>query len=400
MAFPLPDKPSIAVLPFANRSGDATQDFLGDGITENIVTLLSRVAGMFVIAWPSTLNYKGKPVKMRQVAEDLGVRYVLEGGVQWSDDQVLITVQFVDALTGRHLWAGRYDRQADDAFALQDDITLNILAALEAKLTGEERARLRRGNTKNLEAYLILQRGFRHFLRLTKEDNAEAQRLFKNVIKLDPKYALAWHSLGLTHQQSAKFGWGEDSAKENARAEELARKALVVNPSIARPYDLLANLSLQRRRYDEAVAYSEKAVALAPNSSALVAHLGRTLVYAGRPEEALPLIQRGIRLSPITPPEISRFEGQAYHAMARYDEAIAAFERARARNPKGVLPLVLLAMTYADMGRMEKARAAAREILGLGRGFSATGFVNGLDYKDRAKSKHALAALRGLGFSE
>ncbi len=210
-----------------------------------------------------------------------------------------------------------------------------------------------------------------------------------------------WYGLGLTHQISAKFKWSEDPAQDGARAVELAHKALAIDPSSARPYNLLANISLHGRRYDEAIGYGEKAVALAPNDPIFAALLGRTLVYAGRPEEALPLIQRGIRLSPFTPALILRVEGQAYHAMGRYEEAIAAFERARARNPKSPVPLVWLAMTYADMGRMEEARAAAQEVLKLKRKFSAKGFVKAtMNYKDRDKSKRALATLRQLGLTE
>ena len=186
--------------------------------------------------------------------------------------------------------------------------------------------------------------------------------------------------------------------QEGARAEEFAHKALAIDPSGGAPYNLLQNISLHRRRYDEAIAYGEKAVALAPNAAGIVAQFGRALVYAGRPEEALPVIQRAIRLSPFTPPNILRYEGEAYHAMERYQEAIAAFERARARNPKSPQPLAWLAITYADMGRMDEARAAAQEVLKLTPGFSAKGFVNGtMDYKDRAKAEHALTTLRQLG---
>jgi adenylate cyclase len=399
MAFPLPDKPSIAVLPFANLSGDDKQDYLGDGIAENITTALSRIPDMFVIARSSTLSYKGMPVKVQQVAEELGVRYVLEGSIQISGNKVRVTAQLIDALKGHHLWAERYDRDVKDTFALQDDITLNVVTALEIKLTDGARARLVRGNTNNLEAYQLLQRGFRHFLRFTKEDNAEAQRLYKKVVKLDPNYATVWHYIGLTHWISAVRGWGEDNVQDEARAEELAHKALAIDPSAAGAYNLLANLALYRRQYDEAIAYGEKAVALAPNNSSLTALLGRTFVYAGRPDKALPLIQRGIRLSPNTPPNVLRFEGLAYYTMRRYKEAMTAFGRARARNPKSPLPLAWLALTYADMGRMEEARTVAKEVLKVNPSFSVNGFVNSrlAPQKDRTKSQQALATLLKLG---
>jgi TolB-like protein/DNA-binding winged helix-turn-helix (wHTH) protein len=186
LAFPLPDKPSVAVIPFENLSGDATQDYLGDGITENIITALSRVPEMFVIPRTTTRTYKGKPVKVAQVAEELGVRYVLEGSVRASGDQVRVTAQLIDAIKGRHVWTARYERELQDTFALQDDIALNVLTELEVKLTDGERARALRGNTKNLEAYQLVRRGMQIHFRLSKESSPEARRLFQEAVQLDP----------------------------------------------------------------------------------------------------------------------------------------------------------------------------------------------------------------------
>jgi adenylate cyclase len=401
MAFPLPDKPSIAVLPFENLSGDATQDYLGDGITENITTALSRVPEMFVIPRTTTRAYKGKPVSVAQVAEELGVRYVLEGSVQKSNDEVRVTAQLIDALRGHHIWTKRYERQLQDAFALQDDITFNVLTELEVKLTDGERARGLRGNAKNLEAYQLVRRGMSIYFRFTKEGNPEARRLFEEAVALDPNYAFGWNILGWTHLVAANRRWAEDPAKERARALELAHKALALDPSGGAPYLLLSTNSSRGRRYDEAIAYAEKGVALIPNNPIAVHILASALILAGRPEEALPLMQSVKRYSPITPSTLSRGEGVAYHTLGRYDEAIAAFESARARNPKGVLPVALLAMTYADASRMEEARATAQDVLKLSPGFSAKGFVNSiLPYKDRTKSERALATLLQLGLPE
>ncbi len=207
--------------------------------------------------------------------------------------------------------------------------------------------------------------------------------------------------VGWTHQISAKRGWSEDPGQDEARAEELAHKVLAIDPSNPTAYNLLAEISLHRRRYDEAIAYGEKLVVLAPNNAKSVALLGWILVHAERPQEGLPLIQKAIRLSPKSPAFILRYEGEAYHAMGRYEDAIAAFERALARNPKWLHPLVWLARTYADMGRMEEARAAAQEVLKLNRKFSAKVYViGGMNYKDRAKAEHAIATLRELGLPE
>jgi adenylate cyclase len=398
LAFPLPDKPSIAILPFENLSGDPKQDYLGDGITENITTALSRVADMFVIPRTTTRTYKGKPVKVAQVAEDLGVRYVLEGSVQQSGDQVRVTATLIDAIKGHQIGTDRYDREVKDAFALQDDIALNVLTELEVKLTDGDRARAMSAGTKNLEAYQLVRRGMGFHLRFTKEGYPEARKLFEEAVELDPNYAFGWNMLGWSHQIAAR--WSEEPAQDAARALELAHKALALDPSGGGPYLLLAKISRDGRRYDEAIDFAEKAVALLPNNPLAVTILATTLTFAGRPEEALPLIQSGKRFSPITPASLLRTEGWAYHSLGRYEEAIAAFESARARNPKGVLSVAWLAMTYADMGRMEEARAMAQKVLEVNPSFSAKGFTNALRFKDRTKPERALATLLQLGLPE
>jgi adenylate cyclase len=398
LAYPLPEKPSIAVLPFENLSGDTKQDFLSDGITANITTALSRVPDMFVIPRTTTRVYKGKSVTVAQVAEELGVRYVLEGNVQQLGNEVRVTAQLIDTLKGHHIWTESYDREVEDTFVLQDDITLSVLTELEVNLTHGQNAIVRRGNTKSLKAYQLFQRGLLVHRRLTKESNPEARRLFQESVDADPNYANAWTMLGWNSLISADRGWADDPAQARAQALELAHKALAIDPSSGAPYILLATISQQEGRYDEAVAFAEKAVALTPNQASNVANLARALTFAGRPEEALPLIQNVKRYSPITPSILSRWEGVAYHTLGRYEEAIAAFEAAHARNPKGVLPVAFLALTYADAGQLEEARAAAQEVLKLSPGFSTKGFINALlKHKDSTKSERALATLLQLG---
>lgn len=401
LAFPLPDKPSIAVLPFENLSGDAKQDFLGDGISENITTALSRVPNMFVIPRTTTRTYKGKPVTVAQVAEELGVRYVLDGSVRRSGDQVRVTAQLIDALKGHQVWTDRYDRKLQDTFALQDDITLKVLNELELKLTKGEGARALGGGTKSLEAYQLVQRGQIIFRRLKKESNAEARKLFQKAVELDPNYAIGWYFIGLTHMAAANRRWADDSAEAKTRALESAQKALSLDPSGGAPYNILANISSQERKFDEAIAYGEHAVSLEPGNALAVAFLSRTLIFAGRAEEALPLIQRAKRFNPFTPSVLLRWEGVAYHTLKRHDEAITALKGARERNPKGVLPVAWLALTYADMGRIEEARTTAQDVLNLSPGFSSKGFVKAaLAFKDRTRPDRALATLLELGLPE
>lgn len=402
LAFPLPDLPSIAVLPFENLSEDASQDFLSDGISENIVTVLSRVPDIFVIPWMTTATYKDKPVTVAQVAEELGVGYVLGGSLRRSGDQVRVTAQLIDAFKGRHIWTQTYDREVKDTFVLQDFITLNVLTELEVTLTKGESARaLLGGGTKSPEAYQVFRRALSIWPRLTKKNNPEVRRLLQEAVELDPNYAFAWNLLGWTHLLSANRRWSEDPAQETARALELAHKAMVLDPYYRGTYLLLANNALREGRHNEAIGFAEKGVALAPNDFNAVAVLANTLIFAGRPEEALPLIQSVKRFSPITPIKILRQEGLAYLALGRYEEAIGTFERIRSRRPKGVFALAVLALIYFDMDRIEEARTAALEAVKTKRGFSAKRFVNAaLPYKDRAKSEYALASMRRAGLPE
>lgn len=212
MAFPLPDEPSIAVLPFDNLSGDSEQDYFVDGISDTLITILARLPNVFVIARNSTFTYRGKPVKVQQVAEDLGVRYVLEGSVQKSGGNVRINAQLIDALSGRHVWAKQYDREVNDIFALQDDIARNVATAMEVELTEGEQARTWRSQTKSADAYDIYARGIQLSRRFTPADNAEAQRAFQKAVALDPEFAAGWVMLAWTFLYEGRFGWSDDSA--------------------------------------------------------------------------------------------------------------------------------------------------------------------------------------------
>ena len=251
-ALPLPDKPSIAVLPFKNLSGDSFAEVFQLDATENVAMALSKIAEMFVIPRSSTLPYKDKPVDVQQVAKELGARYVLQGSVERSGDQVRITAKLNDARLGLPLWVESYDRELQNASAVQDDITLNVVTVLEAKLVEGARARIVRGNTNNPEAYALVRRGVSLFQGGTQEANTEARRLFEEAVELDPDYSIAWHLLGYTHNAVSKRGWREDRTQERARAEELARKAMAIDPSASGPYTLLSTISLLRSQYTEA----------------------------------------------------------------------------------------------------------------------------------------------------
>ena len=354
MAFLLPKKPSIAVLPFINLSEDPQQEHFADGITENIITALAQIPNLFVIARNSTFTYKGKPVKVQQVAEDLGVRYVLEGSMQRSGDRVRINVQLIDALKGHHLWAKRYDREVKDIFTLQDDITQKIVTALEVKLNAEERARHFRRMTSNAEAYEYLLRGLQPFHRVTKEDNTLAREMFEKTVELDPRSAAAWTFLAWTHAQDVRFRWSEDPHHSLKQAKELAQKALALDDSYPGAYSLLGDLHLIKREHERAIALGRKAVVLAPNVAVYKAILAMTLFYSGRPQEAVPLVKEAMRLDPHYPAWFLWSLGNSYRLMGRYKQAIGVFKEHLARESGSFFPHLNLATSYSQAGQLEK----------------------------------------------
>ena len=397
MAFPLPDKPSIAVLPFVNMSEDPKQEYFSDGLTEEIITALSKTPQMFVIARNSTFSYKGKQVKVQQVAEELGVRYVLEGSVRKSEDRLRITAQFIDAITGRHLWAERYDRELKDIFALQDEISLKIITALQVNLTEGEQARLLAKGTDNLGAYLKLLQGREHHYRMNKENNALARQLFQEAIALDPEYPKPYAFLATTHMLDMWLGSSKSPGESLAQAIELAEKAIALDDSYATAHGLLGNLYIMTRQYDKGIAECERGVALYPNSAGALGWLGRSLYWADRPEEAIPVLEKAIRLNPIPPGWYLYSLAMAFRDMGRYEEAISACKKVLHREPKNVIVRLVLAATYSLSDREEEARAETAEILRIDPKFSLEGLAKTRPHKNQANTKSYIDALRNAG---
>lgn len=400
MAFPLPDKPSIAVLPFDNLSGDPEEDYFVDGMTETLITRLSRIPNLFVIARNSVFTYEDKSVKVQQVAEDLGVRYVLEGSVQRSRDRVRVNAQLVDALSGRHLWAESYDREAGDVFALQDDITNHVATEMEVQLTEGEQARMARGQTSDPEAYDLYLRGQQHEQRYTEEDYVRAQQLYHQAVSIDPGFVSAWTALAWTYQAQARFGWAEDPGQARATAEDIALRAQVLDPEHARAYSLLGQISLFKREFDRAIEYCEKAIALAPESASVLAGCGQSFCYLGKPEEALRLIKRAMRLSPYYPGWYLFVLGNAHRLLGNYDEAIPALQAWQRRLPQAAFPHIVLTYTYAEMGRLEEARAEAQKLLEKWPDFSVEQQAKQTPYKDPSELELTLEGLRKAGIPE
>ena len=398
MAFPLPDKPSIAVLPFTNMSGDPKEEYFSDGLTEQIITSLSKFQRLFVIAQNSTFVYKGKPVKIQKVAEDLGVRYVLEGSVQKSGNRVRITAQLIDAITGHHIWSERYDRELKDIFALQDQITMKITQAMRVELTEGEQARYwTKWMTDNPEALEKNWQGVGFMRRGTKQDIETARKLFEEAIALDPKYVWPYVNLGFTYWCDARFGWSESPAKSLQTAFELAQKALAMEESIDLGHSLLASIYLVKRQYDKAIAEGERAVALNPNGAMAYSILAWIVGCAGKWEESVLYAKQSIRLNPF--PEFGDYWilGRAYFMTGQYDEVILTLKKAVRINLDFLPAHILLAACYSSLGRDAEATTAAKEVLRINPKFSVESHAKTLPYRNEADIEREVAALRKAG---
>ena len=398
MAYPLPDKPSIAVLPFDNLSGDPEQEYFSDGITEQIITSLSGVPYIFVIARNSTFAYKGKPVKIQQIAEELAVRYVLEGSVQRSDDRVRITVQLIDATTGHHLWAENYDRKVTDIFALQDEIAMKIMAELQVELTEADWGRFSSIKTNNLKAYLKYLKGQEHLYRRTPADILEARKLAKEAIGLDPEYGGAYVLLGITHLDDIWFNRTKDRAKSLQTAEQYAQKAIEVSGQDTDTQRLLSMVSLQRNQHEKALLEAQKAIELSPNSAEGHFWLGLVLRFAGRYDEAILSLEKAIRLNPRAPIMYLNNLAFAYAYSGQYEKAIPLWNKAIERNSDYLFAYCGLTYAYQMSGNETKAREAASEVMRIKPNFSVdqdAGKVN--PFKDADLKKRWLKALRKAG---
>jgi adenylate cyclase len=396
----LPDKPSIAVLPFVNMSGEPQQEYFSDGLTEDLTSGLSKLSGLFVISRNSAFTYKGKAVKVQEVSRELGVRYVLEGSVRKAESRVRITAQLIDATRDHHLWTERYDRPLTDIFALQDEITQQIVAALAVKLTEEEHVRVVRKGTQNLEAYDYLLRGGAYFFRYTKEANAQARQMFERALELDPKYAEAYTWLGLTYWIDWIWQWSQDPPQSLQRAFALAQRAIALDDSLPWAHLALGFGYLGKKQHEQAITEGERAIALDPNGANGYAGLGFILNWTGRPEEAIVMTEKALRLNPQDPHDpfnCPYILGHAYRLTGRYEEAIIALKGVLTRDPDFLPAHTHLAAAYSELGREAEARAEAAEILRLSPNFSLEAWRRILPYKDPAEVERYLAGLRKAG---
>jgi TolB-like protein/Flp pilus assembly protein TadD len=360
MAFPLPDKPSVAVLPFINMSGDPEQEYFADGMTDDLITDLSKVSSLFVIARNSTFAYKGRRVEMRQVAEDLGVRYVVEGSVRRAGDTVRVNAQLVDTMTGGHVWADRYDGSVADIFAVQDSIVREVVGALALNLSEGEQEEIARGQTFNVQAREAFQQGWEHYLRFTAEDNAKAAEHFRRAAEIDPEYGRAYAALGIVYVRGCQWTWNKELGMSAALANSTAIQYL--SEAEKRESSLTAvaasQIHLYNNRHEEALTEAARAIALDPNDPEAHVAMALALITTGRPEAGLKFIETALRLNPSHPAYYVLAHGMAYFALDDLERTTSVLSEALDRNPDTVELAPLLAATYAHLGRRSDARAA------------------------------------------
>jgi adenylate cyclase len=396
-----PDKPSIAVLPFDNLSGDPSQESIADGVAENITTTLSKIPELFVIARNSAFEYKGKLIDVKKAGESLGVRYVLEGSVQKSGERIRITAQLIDATSGHHIWSEKYDREVRDFFALSDEVTRNIAVALQIKLTEGEQARVFHRDTENLEAWALATEAWNLISRFTKEDNARVRELAEQAVKLDPQYGLALSLLAYSYFNAARMGWCESPKEYFNKAIELNQKALMLNKNLFCATAMLGQIHLAQRQYERAIEMGRRSIELGPNIAVSYVVLASTLCYAGNFEEAITLCEKAIRLHPFCPWYYLNSLAGSYRMAGRYEEALALYRQILDRAPKEAfnpLPAYIgLAEVYSEMGRVKEAHTQALEILRINPSFSLENWSKTEPFRDATHLEKRLTALRKAG---
>jgi adenylate cyclase len=403
---PLPDKPSIAVLPFDNMSADPEQAYFSDGISEDIITDLSKISGLFVIARNSSFQYRGKSVDVRDVARDLGVGHVLEGSIRRAGGRIRITAQLVDAANGNHIWAERYDRELQDVFAVQDEIAAKVVAELAVTLQAHEQERLYRRHTNNLEAYDTYLRAWR--LRNPTRDAdrlAERRKLLERVIELDPDFAGGYALLSFNLTQELRQDLSASPEEDIERALALAQKAVATDDTFGVSYAALGSAYLMNHEHDKAVDAAREAIRVQPSDADGYLVLGFYLHWAGQGEDAIDAVKTAMRLDPMPTKSASHrhasYLGMAYFTAGRYADAIAAFiENAELRVRRGTNSTCILAAAYIATGQEEKARAAVKGFLEENPGYTLSNYKHPRIYKRKEDLERYLDLLRKAGMPE
>lgn len=388
-------QPSIAVLPFENMSGDSDQGYFADGITEDIITEISRIPALLVIARNSTFTYKGKATKVQDVCRDLDVRYVLEGSVRKSGQRVRVTAQLIDGTSGAHVLAERYDRELSDIFAVQDDITAKIVHALEINLLDANHALSARMETSNPEAYDCVLRGREQYRLFSRDSNATARELYERAIALDPDYAEPYAGLAETCVQE----WFMGSEPTLDRAFELAQQATARDPTLPLVQEALSTVHLFKRQHAKAIATARRWIELEPSNADAYATLAGAMHFSGENGEVIALVKKAMRLNPFYPFYYPHYIALANLGMRRFDEAVVALKRAVVRNPDALWPHVFLAACHGHLGEDVQARAQLAEMRRINPEFSVASLPNLLPYKSSADVELVIDGLHKAGLS-
>ena len=399
-ALPLPDRPAIAVLPFTNMTDDPAQDYFSDGISEDIITALSKLRWFFVIARNSSFVYKGRAVHLKQIADELGVGYVVEGSVRKVGDRVRITAQLNDAATGSHIWAERYDRKLADVFAVQDEITEAIVAAIEPQLFAAENFRARRKPPDSMDAWDLLMRALSHYWRVTRQDNMVAQALLEKATAIDPHYGQAFGVLATSHTFGAHMGW-EDMAVVAPIAERAAAAAILADSEDPWAHHALGCVYLFARRFDDSLAEFETALRLNPNFSMAQAYYALTLSYCGRWQEAVPSVQRALRLSPHDP-LAAIYCGIASYAQyvgRNYDEAMRLAREGIRQRADFVGAHRVLTAAAGMAGQADVAATALQELRRVQPNISLAWIERQMPIKEAVDREHYLQGFRRAGLN-
>ena len=377
MAFPLPDKPSIAVLPFANLSEEPGRDYVADALTNDIITDLSRFRDFLVIASNSTFTYKGRPVKIQQVAEELGVHYVLEGSVQTAGTKIRVNAQLIDALTGKHLWAERYSPVNEDVFALQDEITQKIVSTLggqDGRIAKSDLERAKAKGTRDLTAYEFLLLGIELRHQFTPEKNTRAGEFCQKAADLDPQFSRAYVCLGFVHYLDYLYGWTSDPDRSLAEGFAMARKAVELDPMEAEAHWILADMYWVLKQHKQAIESYRRAMEINPNNADILSEWGWNMVFlTGEAEEAVANIKRAMRLNPFHDDWYEQGLGIAAYAARRYEEAVAALAKVRYH---AIDSRAAFAASYAQLGRMKEAKQQVDQIMKLQPNFTISQWID------------------------
>jgi TolB-like protein/Tfp pilus assembly protein PilF len=395
------EKPSVAVLPLTNMSGDAEQEYFSDGITEDIITELSRFRNLFVVARNSSFVFKGRAVDLKEVGRKLAADYVVEGSIRKAGNRIRITAQLIDTELGNHLWSEHYDRELQDIFAIQDEVTAAIVGAIVGQVQAAGIDKVRRRRTGSLEAYDWFLRGLEHFNRSGSDDTGPARTMFERAIQADPNFARAYALLAETLVEIAIAFWTPDTQSEQVTAMHqaltAAQEAVSLDGNDARCHCSLAEVLLLQKSFELAAYHIDMARRLNPNDADVAAHQSVFEVFTGRPQQALQALTLARKLNPISPNWYCEPSGLALYSLKRYSEAAEAFERATAKR---VYVYRYLAACYSQMGCLSKARALVTESLRLQPGFTLSAWAATEPYKSQADLEHMLEGMRKAGLPE